>query len=110
MRIEQEIRLDFKDVLIRPKRSTLQTRADVDLIREYTFKHSRFSWKGIPIIASNMDHTGTFAMAKSLAKHRLLTAIDKFASMQDWKKFYKQHPKFISYCFVSVPDNCLPLS
>ena len=86
MRIEQEIRLDFKDVLIRPKRSTLQTRADVDLTREYIFKHSRFSWQGIPIIASNMDHTGTFAMAKNLAKHKLLTAIDKFANLQDWKK------------------------
>lgn len=102
MRIEQEIRLDFKDVLIRPKRSTLQTRADVDLTREYRFKHSQLSWKGIPIIASNMDHTGTFAMAKSLAKHKLLTAIDKFASLSDWKKFYKQHPKLTAYCFPTT--------
>ena len=102
MRIEHEIRLDFKDVLIRPKRSTLQTRADVDLTRDYTFKHSRLSWKGIPIIASNMDHTGTFAMAKSLAHHKLLTAIDKFASLQDWKKFSTQHAKLTSYCFPTT--------
>ncbi|MGB8285939.1 MAG: GMP reductase [Candidatus Aquirickettsiella gammari] len=102
MRIEQEIRLDFKDVLIRPKRSTLQTRADVDLTREYIFKHSRFSWQGIPIIASNMDHTGTFAMAKSLAKHKLLTAIDKFASLQDWKKFYSAEKKQRNFCFPTA--------
>lgn len=102
MRIEQEIRLDFKDVLIRPKRSTLQTRADVDLIREYTFKHSRFSWKGIPIIASNMDHTGTFAMAKSLARHKLLTAIDKFANVKEWKQFYSKQQKLRNYCFPTT--------
>ena len=102
MRIEQEIRLDFKDVLIRPKRSTLQTRADVDLTREYTFKHSQFSWKGIPIIASNMDHTGTFAMAESLAKHKLLTAIDKFADLKEWKQFHAKHPKLHKYCFATT--------
>lgn len=102
MRIEREIKLDFKDVLIRPKRSTLQTRADVDLTREYTFKHSKFSWKGIPIIASNMDHTGTFAMAKSLAKHKLLTAIAKFAPLQDWESFAKQQAKWIPYCFPTT--------
>lgn len=102
MRIEQEIKLDFKDVLIRPKRSTLKTRADVDLTREYTFKHSKVSWKGIPIIASNMDHTGTFAMAKSLAKHKLLTAIDKFADLKEWKQFYKKFPKLHKYCFATT--------
>jgi GMP reductase len=102
MRIEQEIKLDFKDVLIRPKRSTLQTRADVDLTREYIFKHSRFSWKGIPIIASNMDHVGTFAMAKSLAKHQLLTAIDKFASLTEWKQFHANDQKLCDYCFATT--------
>ncbi len=102
MRIEQEIKFDFKDVLIRPKRSTLQTRADVDLTREYTFKHSRFTWKGIPIIASNMDHTGTFAMAKALAKHKLLTAIDKFADIKVWKQFHTKYPKLHKYCFATT--------
>ena len=51
MRIEEEIKLDYSDVLFRPKRSTLKSRKDVDLNRKYTFKHSRSSWKGIPIIA-----------------------------------------------------------
>lgn len=102
MRIEQEIKLDFKDVLIRPKRSTLHTRADVDLTREYTFKYSKFTWKGVPIIASNMDHTGTFAMAKSLAKHKLLTAIDKFTDLKEWKLFHAKNPKLHKYCFATT--------
>ncbi|EDP46238.1 GMP reductase [Rickettsiella grylli] len=102
MRIDQEIKLDFKDVLIRPKRSTLQTRAEVDLTRDYTFKHSQCSWKGVPIIASNMDHTGTFEMTESLAKHQLLTAIGKFACLQDWENFSSQHAKSIPYCFPTI--------
>lgn len=47
-RIEQDVKLDFKDVLIRPKRSTLRSRADVDLDRTYTFRHSKRTWTGAP--------------------------------------------------------------
>lgn len=101
MRIEQDVKLDFKDVLIRPKRSTLKTRSEVDLQREYVFKHSKLSWKGIPIIAANMDHTGTFAMAKSLAKHGLLTAIDKFATLEAWRQFQNENFDAVPFCFLS---------
>lgn len=102
MRIEQDTKLDFKDVLIRPKRSTLRSRADVTLDRQYSFKHARDQWSGIPIIASNMDHTGTFAMAKALSAHQLLTAVHKFITPKEWREFQKQHPKVINYCFVST--------
>jgi GMP reductase len=102
MRIEQDIKLDFKDVLIRPKRSTLKSRSEVDLTREYSFKHSKLSWKGIPIVAANMDHTGTFAMAKSLAKHQLLTAMDKFISPDEWHRQQVENPDVIPSCFISV--------
>lgn len=102
MRIEEDIKLDFKDVLIRPKRSTLKSRSEVELEREFTFKHSNLTWRGIPIIASNMDHTGTFAMAKSLANHGLLTALDKFLSLEDWHKFQTENPKAMKYCFASA--------
>jgi GMP reductase len=77
MRIEDEIKLDFKDVLIRPKRSTLSTRKDVDLARTYKFKHSRTEWTGIPIMAANMDGVGTLDMAKSLWGHRMFTCLVK---------------------------------
>ena len=51
MRIEEDLKLGFKDVLIRPKRSTLKSRSDVELEREFTFKHSGLTWSGVPIIA-----------------------------------------------------------
>lgn len=77
MRIEFDEKLDFSDVLIRPKRSTLASRRDVDLNREYTFKHSKQTWKGIPIMASNMDGVGTIHMAQELQKHGLFTCLVK---------------------------------
>lgn len=102
MRIENEIKLDFRDVLIRPKRSVLKTRADVSLEREFKFKHAKTTWRGIPIIASNMDHTGTINMAKALADHHLMTAMDKFISVESWKNFAQESPKILPACFVSV--------
>ena len=70
MRIEQDIKLDFKDVLIRPKRSTLTSRSEVDIARSYEFLHSKKKYHGIPIIAANMDTTGTMEMARALAARR----------------------------------------
>jgi len=83
MRIEDEIKLDFKDVLIRPKRSTLSSRKEVDLQRTYKFKHSGFEWTGIPIMASNMDGVGTLDMAQSLWDHRMFTCLVKSYSEDD---------------------------
>ncbi|KKL07434.1 hypothetical protein LCGC14_2586070 [marine sediment metagenome] len=62
MLIDNDPKLDFDDVLIRPKRSELGSRKDVDLIREYTFKHSQHKYKGIPILAANMDTIATLAL------------------------------------------------
>ena len=87
MRIDNEIKLDFKDVLIKPKRSTLSSRSQVNLEREFTFKHSPLKWKGVPIMAANMDTVGTFQMAISLYKHKMMTAIHKYYSLEDWKTF-----------------------
>jgi len=78
MRIEEDVKLDFSDVLIRPKRSTLVSRKNAVLEREFKFKYSKHHWKGIPIVASNMDHTGTIAMSKVFDEYNMLTAICKF--------------------------------
>ena len=78
MRIVDDVKLDFSDVLIRPKRSTLESRKNAKLERTFSFKHSKQSWTGVPIIAANMDHTGTWPMNKALVKHGMLTAICKF--------------------------------
>ena len=77
MRIEQDLKLDFKDVLIRPKRSTLTSRSEVDIARDFVFLHSQRKYHGIPIIAANMDATGTIEMARALAKHKLCVALHK---------------------------------
>ena len=77
MRIEEELKLDFQDVLIRPKRSTLTSRSNVDISREYVFRHSGRKYQGVPIIAANMDTVGTFEMARALDRHRLATALHK---------------------------------
>lgn len=89
MRIEQELKLGFKDVLFRPKRSTLKSRSQVNLTREFTFKHSGRQWAGVPVIAANMDSVGSFAMAQALAKHGVMTAVHKHYTVEDWAEFVK---------------------
>ncbi len=91
MRIEEDLKLDFKDVLIRPKRSTLTSRSEVDISREFVFLHSRQHYHGIPIIAANMDTVGTFEMAQALAKHRLSVALHKHYAEEDLVRFFRNH-------------------
>ncbi|NAX49113.1 GMP reductase [Photobacterium halotolerans] len=91
MRIEQDLKLGFKDVLFRPKRSTLKSRSQVELTRDFTFKHSGRQWSGVPIIAANMDSVGSFDMAKALAKHNVMTAIHKHYTVDDWAGFIKEN-------------------
>lgn len=90
--IINEVKLDFKDVLLRPKRSTLKSRNDVDLYRNITFRNSKKQYKGIPIMASNMDTIGTFEMAKTLSKHGLFTTVHKYYSLEQWKSFAAENP------------------
>ena len=66
VRIEEELKLDYSDVLFRPKRSTLKSRKDVNLLRTYRFKYSKNEWSGIPIIAANMDGVGELSIAEKL--------------------------------------------
>ena len=89
MRIEEEIKLDYSDVLFRPKRSTLKSRKDVDLNRKYIFKYSKLSWKGTPIIASNMDGVGEIGVAKKLTTHKVMTALTKQHSINQISEIYK---------------------
>lgn len=93
MRIENDIKLGFKDVMIRPKRSTLKSRSQVSLERNFKFLHSPFTWTGIPIMAANMDTVGTFDMANALADKKLFTAIHKHYSINDWNVFLSNLPK-----------------
>jgi len=102
MRIENDVKLDFKDVLIRPKRSVLKSRSEVSLRREFRFRNSGVTWSGIPVVAANMDHTGTFTMASALAEHQLMTALDKFRTPADWQQFSVENPAAIPFTLIST--------
>lgn len=82
MRIIEDVKLDYKDVLITPKRSTLSSRSQVSLERTFTFRSGN-SWKGVPIIAANMDGVGTFQMDEELNKHKMMVAVTKHYSQED---------------------------
>ena len=103
MRIETELKLGFKDVMIRPKRSTLKSRSEVSLLRDFKFLHSSTTWTGIPIMGANMDTVGNFEMALALAKEKLFTAIHKHYSLEEWSEFTKNAPEDIQeYIAVST--------
>ena len=103
MRLETDVKLDFKDVLIRPKRSTLTTRSDVDISREFRFRHTGAAYAGIPIVASNMDATGTFEMARALAAFRLSTALHKYYDVDACVEFLRaQEPRSAAYYSLGI--------
>src|SRR5882672_5154492 len=88
MQIENELRLDFSDVLIRPKRSVLASRGEVNLHREFVFRNSKQKYHGIPIIAANMDTVVTFKMANELSKYKMSVALHKHYSVDELVKFF----------------------
>ena len=90
MKIENDIKLDFNDVLFRPKRSTLSSRSEVNLEREITFKHSGRTWSGVPIITSNMDTISSIDMFKAMSKHKCITCFHKYIDIDEVIKACKE--------------------
>ena len=96
MRLEEDIKLDYKDVLIRPKRSTLHSRKQVKLNRKFEFRNYKPTeqlvqeehYNGIPIMASNMDGVGTFAMADKLAEGEIFTCLVKTYSAEELIEYF----------------------
>lgn len=101
MRIEYDIKLGFKDVMIKPKRSTLKSRSQVNLDRDFKFLNSKASWNGVPIMAANMDTVGTFEMALALAENCIFTAIHKHYTVAEWNLFLASAPKEIER-FIAI--------
>nr|XP_018911503.1 PREDICTED: GMP reductase 1-like [Bemisia tabaci] len=99
-----DVKLDFKDVLLRPKRSTLKSRSEVDLHREIIFKNSKAKYNGIPIVAANMDTVGTFEMAKALSEHDVFTAVHKYYTVDEWEAFAKENPGSLKH--VALSSGC----
>ena len=103
MRVEYDIKLGFKDVMFRPKRSKLCSRSLVSLEREFKLLNCESSWEGIPIMAANMDTVGTFEMALALSKSKVFTAIHKHYSIGEWLAFIDNAPEDIgNYIAVST--------
>lgn len=105
MKIENNILLDFNDVLIKPKRSDLSSRNQVELTRTFKFKHSSTIWNGIPIMTSNMSSTGTFEMYKILSEFKMITVFHKFYTLDDFyslEEELKQDKKFLDPNFYSL--------
>jgi GMP reductase len=86
MRIKEDLKLNFDDVLMEPKRSTLSSRRDVDMTRKFKFRNSGKIMEFTPIFASNMDGVGTFSMAKVLQEHKMMTVITKSTTVDQWKE------------------------
>ena len=86
MRIENDVKLDYNNVLLRPKRSRLLSRSEVTLTRHFKFPHSPETWEGVPIVAANMDTIGTFHVAKILIEYQMLTCIHKHYTIEEWSQ------------------------
>ena len=116
MRLEEDVKLDYKDVLIRPKRSTLGSRKEVDLHRGYTWRNwkpedmsmeqirpERRHWRGIPIMASNMDGVGTFEMADKLAEAQVFTCLVKTYSVNELVGYFdNKYDERTQYVAMSI--------
>ena len=107
MRIERDLKLTFDDVLIRPKRSTLISRSDVNLVREFTFRHTKETWSGVPIVAANMDTTGLFSIAEILQGHKMLTCTQKFYSTKEFSDAWQSgvNSEFIAVTCGSTDES-----
>lgn len=101
MIIENEIQLDFKDVLFKPKRTTLNSRSDADVSRKYKFKWCPRILSGTGIMAANMATTGTFEMAKKLQEHNMFTCLHKHYSFEELLDFFTTQIHN-DYVFVST--------
>ena len=100
MRLDTELKLNYEDVLLKPKRSTLSSRRDVEMIRSFTFRNSGETYECWPIVASNMDGVGTFSMAKVLQEYKMMTTITKTTTIEQWKKAVGEgiKLKYLSVC------------
>jgi len=103
MRIETEPKLDFKDVLIRPKRSTLASRANVEIERTVPFRHARRAFTGFPLIAANMDVTGTIPMARALKRFGAMVALHKYYPVDELAAFFRSPDS--SHAFYTIGTN-----
>ena len=102
VKIEQDLKLDFSDVLIKPKRSTIKSRNDVILERTFTTKHSKQTINVVPIMVANMDTVGTFEMFLECQNHKIMTTIHKHYTLEEWTNFINNNLINFDYLCIST--------
>ena len=128
MKINKDVKLDFDDVLLVPHRTKTASRKNVAIERKFQFYHSTRHWNGTPIVAANMDTTGTFAMGDALIRHNMVTCIHKYYNLEErvekftsypiegvWYSLGIKHSEFEELCrFVestgTVPNICIDVA
>lgn len=103
-KIIEDVKLDFQDVLLLPKRSTLDSRSKVNIERTLTFKHSPHSYTGVPICVSNMDTVGTIEMAKALYKYKMSVALHKFYNTQQLIEFFNSPESEYTFYTMGITE------
>ena len=91
VKIDSTQKLDFHNVLITPKRSTLNSRKEVNLVRSFRFSNGQ-TWEGIPVMTANMASTGTFELYKELVPYKMLTCLHKFYSRNHFESYNQENP------------------
>jgi len=107
MKIINELKLDFDDVLIKPKRSFVSSRSEVRLEREFYFPHSKKELECIPIMSANMDTTGSLYMAQTLGFHKCITCLHKHYEIEDYLNLYRNYKfnKDLVFLSTGISDN-----
>lgn len=108
MRIEEDVKLDYSDVLFRPKRSTLSSRNDVNIERTFNFtlrNGTSYEYTCVPIMAANMDMTGTIEMAKAFFKYKMNVALHKFYDNELLVEFLSSEKAAYSWYTMGITDN-----
>lgn len=93
MKVDNDVKLDFNDVLIRPKRSKLSSRQEVAVTRKFKFKNSGQEWEGVPIMSSNMDTVSSVEMFKALSSRKCITCFHKYIDINDIIKVINENPE-----------------
>ncbi len=103
-----DVKLDFKDVLVVPRKTTISSRSMVSLTKKFYFKTTPTTiWEGTPIISSNMDTVTNLETFRELKEHKYISCFPKHLN-EEWIEntpFELQHTdNYMLSCGVNDED------